>query len=61
MTDEKTPPEAALTQQQKAEAALQAIADGSNPAAEAYALANDFTDSQTERLKRALSRLLRRR
>ncbi|MCU1482536.1 MAG: hypothetical protein JWQ19_3322 [Subtercola sp.] len=58
VTDDE--PAAKSTPQQKAEAALQGIADDANPTRKAFSLAHDFTDSQTERLRRALKRLTRR-
>ena len=48
------------TQEERALQAIRAIQDGANPSAEAYLLANQFTDSHTARLRAWLRRVFRR-
>jgi hypothetical protein len=49
------------TQQERAIAAINAIAAGADPSREAFRLANDFTDRQTAKLSDWVGRLKRRR
>ena len=49
-----------MIRQEKAEAAVRAIAAGANPALEAFTLANEFTDGLTASIGGRIKRWLRR-
>ncbi|CAN5136597.1 hypothetical protein BH11ACT2_BH11ACT2_23270 [soil metagenome] len=60
MTDKQDAELIRMIRQEKAEAAIRAVAAGANPTIEAYLLANDFTDSVTDSLAKRIKRWMRR-
>jgi hypothetical protein len=56
-----TPDETPDLRRKRAEEAVEAIANGADPTAEALRLSNEFTDEWTERLAARLRRIFRRR
>jgi hypothetical protein len=59
MTDKQDAELIRMIRQEKAERAIRAVGDGANPAAEAFVLANEFTDSITHSVAARLQRWLR--
>lgn len=59
-TDRRDAELARMIRQEKAEAAIRAVNAGGNPTAEAFALANEFTDGLTASMLQRIRMLLRR-
>jgi hypothetical protein len=60
VTDKQDAELARMIRQEKAEAAIRAVNGGANPALEAFALANDFTDGVTGSFRARIRRLFGR-